>query len=100
MDGYIKYTNILFLDFLSEDLENQIHMNDIINKNINEFIDSLSNIKINDIISKIKDGQEFDLYKCEFSGRLKERKNYLCSIRGIFNEDLILQEIIFIIRSC
>ncbi|MHA1339020.1 MAG: response regulator [Promethearchaeota archaeon] len=98
-NGNITFCNVVFLDFLGEKEENQLHMNDILGKYIGEYIESLNNINIHEIVSKVKEGFEFDLYKCKFNNKFQSKEEYLCSVRGIFDENLNPQEIIFIIRT-
>lgn len=97
--GKIKFTNIVFLDKFSEGSDKIIHSEDIINKNISDFIESLESFNLETIIKKITDGHEFDFMDCKINPQYKLNQKFQASLRGIFNEDLELQEIILIISE-
>jgi FixJ family two-component response regulator len=95
--GIISFSNVMFLDAISESSGQDLHFSDIIGKQIDEFIDALKEMKLKSVLDHVSHGSEFDLIELHFKPKLKIKDNYNASIRGIFNEDLELQEIIFII---
>ncbi len=95
--GIIKFTNVMFLDEISDATGEDLHFADIIEKNVNTFIDSLHDMKLETVISKAADGNEFDFIKLNFLSKFNMKQEFHAALRGIFNEDLELQEIIFII---
>jgi len=95
--GIISFSNVMFLDAISEACGQDLHFSDIIGKKIDEYIDSMKHMKLKNVLDHVAHGSEFDLIEVDFLPNLKITANYTASIRGIFNEDLELQEIIFII---
>lgn len=98
-EGKIKFTNIVFLDKFSEGSGMNIHSEEIINKKITDFIESLESFNLETIIKKVTEGHEFDFMDCNLNPQYKLNQKFQASLRGIFNEDLELQEIILIISE-
>ncbi|MBD3350566.1 MAG: response regulator [Candidatus Lokiarchaeota archaeon] len=98
-NGKIIYTNVSFLDVISEGLGKNISTKDVINKNINDIIANLHDLPVDKAIEKVAEGQEFDFMTCNCAKTSGIKKNMTCSLRGIFNEDLKLTEIIFILNT-
>lgn len=98
-EGKIKFTNTVFLDKFSEGCSRNIHTEEVINKKITEFIETLESFNLETIIKKVADGQEFDFMDCRFNPQYKFNQMFQASLRGIFDEDLDLQEMILIITE-
>lgn len=92
----IQFVNVVFLDEISEALGRHIHTSDVIGHDVNEYIEQLADLSIEDVYGKVAEGQEFDFMNCQFKQELNISKKFKSSIRGIFNEDLELQEVIVI----
>ncbi len=99
-EGSIKFSNDIFLDEISNVMRYDISFKDIANKNINDYL-TTKQYTHNEILQKITDGGEINSLPIYLTNEKKSTTDRLFSsfIRGIFNEDLELQEIIFIIRT-
>lgn len=92
----IEFCNVVFLDEISEALGRHIHCNDVIGHDLNEYIEELADLPLETVYTKVNEGQEFDFMVCKFKDELNLKKQFKSSIRGIFDEDLELQEVIVI----
>ncbi|MHA1727590.1 MAG: hypothetical protein ACTSWY_02525, partial [Promethearchaeota archaeon] len=93
--GSIKFSNAMFLDEISELTQSDISSEDLFKKNITDYIEYFQdNLDLKSMIKKVSEGQEFDLLTVHFKPELKTECKYFSSIRGIFDENLVLEEII------
>lgn len=98
-DGKIKFSNVVFIDEISEAVGEDLHFQDIMDKDIKEYITSLNDMELDEAIKNVSQGHEYDSLLLKFSPKLKLKKGgeFQASVRGIFNEDLEIQEIIITI---
>ena len=96
-DGIIAFSNAAFLDELSTLAKKEIKFNDINEKKLDDFLISFDNMNLNEMIETISGGHEIEEGKIKFSPDFDTKDQMKCSIRGIFNEELTLSEIIVII---
>jgi PAS domain S-box-containing protein len=98
-EGIIKFANIVFLDAFSEAVGHHIQTTEVLGKLISEYVDTLESFNLSNIIKKVSEGQEFDFMECKLDSKYNFSSEYRASLRGIFNEDLELQEIILVISE-
>jgi DNA-binding response OmpR family regulator len=97
--GIITFSNAAFLDELSNLSDKEIKFNDINKKKLDEYITSFNEMNLNTMIETISGGHEIEDGGITFSPNFENQNQLSCSIRGIFDEELILSEIILIIKS-
>jgi len=98
--GRIKFSNDLFMDDLSKIFNRDIPFKEVKDKNIGDYFAIKEPCSFEEIFQRSAEGAEINFLPVCFNNPNTTTKNpiYRSFIRGIFNEDLILQEIIFIIR--
>lgn len=97
--GLIIYSNSVFLDYISEASGKDINFSFLEGKAIIVFIEEFEDLKWNYITEKLKEGKEFDQLAVKFESSLNLNSKFYSSIRGIFDEDLVLNEIILTIEK-
>ena len=96
--GLIIYSNSVFLDYISEASGKDINFSFLEGKAITDFIEEFEDLKWDYIIEKLKEGKDLQL-AVKFESSLNLNSKFYSSIRGIFDEDLVLNEIILTIEK-
>ena len=96
--GSIIYSNSVFLDKVSEAGVKDFNFRLLKGKQITAFIEEFEDIRWDYITEKLTEGKEFDHLAVKFASSLNLNRDFHSSIRGIFDEDLILNEIILTIK--
>lgn len=99
-DGKIKFSNDIFMDEISKVKNHDIPFKDVKDQYIGLYF-TIDSFTLEEIFQRITDGGEMNSLPILLKNPRTslEIQKYLAYIRGIFNEDLILQEIIFIISK-
>lgn len=99
-NGSIKFSNDIFMDEISTIKNKDIPFKDVKDQFISKYFTILGDLSLEDVFQRITDGGELNSLPMALN-RTKDTSKpvYHSIVRGIFNEDLVLQEIIFIIRK-
>ena len=98
--GDVKFSNDLFMDEISTIAQTDLPFKDIKDKFIGNYFTVSGKISLEDVYQKISNGEEINRLPMVLNSQnISTSPSYQSYVRGIFNEDLILQEIIFIIRK-
>lgn len=98
-DGKIKFSNGTFMDEISSVFNHDITFKDVKDRDIGDYIKIQDSMTMDELYARITEGGEINSLPVTFiHSEFDDIKLYLY-VRGIFNEDLILQEIVFIISK-
>ncbi|MBN2156549.1 MAG: response regulator [Candidatus Lokiarchaeota archaeon] len=98
-EGQIKFSNDIFMDEVSKVFNRDIPFKEVKDKFIGSFFTITAQMTLDEVFQRIMEGGELDALPITLNHPRTMQSPFLLQalIRGIFNEDLILQEIIFII---
>jgi FixJ family two-component response regulator len=99
-DGKIKFSNDIFMDEISKVKNHDIPFKDVKDQFIGLYF-TLDEFSLEDVFQRITDGGEINSLPILLNNPQLpiDQSEFLSFIRGIFNEDLVLQEIIFIVSK-
>ncbi|MHA1452319.1 MAG: response regulator [Promethearchaeota archaeon] len=97
-DGRIKFSNDIFMDEISKVKNHDMSFKAVKDQHIGLYF-TVDQLTLEEIFQRITDGGEINSLPILLNNPHppSEFQEFLSYIRGIFNEDLVLQEIIFII---
>jgi FixJ family two-component response regulator len=96
----IKFSNDIFMDEISTITVKDIPFKDVKDQLIEKYFTILGKKTFKEILQRISDGGEINSLPMVLNTAvISSNPMYESFIRGIFNSDLVLQEIIFIIRK-
>jgi FixJ family two-component response regulator len=98
--GNIKFSNGVFMDEISEVKNKDIPFKDVKDQSIGLFF-TIDQFSLDEIFHRITNGGEINslpIFLNNPKGAIKD-KEFVGFIRGVFDEDLILEEIVFIISK-
>jgi FixJ family two-component response regulator len=99
-DGKIKFSNDIFMDEISKVKNHDIPFKDVKDQFIGLYF-TLDEFSLEDVFQRITDGGEINSLPILLNNPQLpiDQSEFLSYIRGIFNENLVLQEIIFIVSK-
>ena len=88
------------MDEISHAINRDLSFREVKDHFIGDYFIILNQLSLNEIFQRISDGEEIQSLPLSIAGsKTQDKFHYNSFIRGIFNEDLVLQEIIFIISK-
>ncbi len=97
--GKIKFSNGTFMDEVSKLYNHDIPFKDVKDRYIGDYFKIQNDMTMDNIFGRISEGGEVNSLPISLIHSESETTKLYLFMRGIFNEDLILQEIVFIISK-